>query len=206
VVLATGARWRADGVGRIHNDPIPGIDSANVFSPDDVMDGQIPKGPVVVFDDDHYYMGNMIAEVLRKTGCEVTIVTPAANIASWTENTLELERVAEHMHAMGVNMITHHNLINISSDAVTVSHIYTRVAQTLAANAVVLVTARLPVDALYYELLGTLDGCSVKTISRIGDCLAPAAIVHATFAGHRYARELDTSDAQRQFLHEFPGV
>ncbi len=206
VVLATGARWRADGVGRIHNDPIPGVDSANVFSPDDVMDGQIPKGPVVIFDDDHYYMGNMIAEVLRKTGCEVTIVTPAANIASWTENTLELERVAEHMHAMGVNMITHHNLINISSDAVTISHIYTRVAQTLAVNAVVLVTARLPVDALYHELLGTLDGCSVKTISRIGDCLAPAAIVHATFAGHRYARELDTSDAQRQFLHEFPGV
>ena len=206
VVLATGARWRADGVGRVHNNPIPGSDAENVYSPDDVMEGPLPAGPVVVFDDDHYYMGNMVAEVLRKTGHEVTIVTPAADIASWTEHTLELERVAEHMHAIGVTMVTHHNLVDITPGAVTLQHVYTGVAQEVAASRVVLVTARLPNDELYHELKGTLADTPVKSLTRIGDCNAPGAIVHATYAGHRYARELDTTPADRQFLHEFPGV
>ena len=206
VVLATGARWRADGVGRIHNDPISGFDRANVLSPDEVMDGQILNGPVVVFDDDHYYMGNVVAEVLRKAGCEVSIVTPAADIASWTVNTLELERVAGHMHRVGVKMITHHNLVQMTQDSVTIRHVYTGESQTLEANSVVLVTARLPVDALYNDLNGTLSGTGIKSLTRIGDCLAPGAIVHATYAGHRYARELDTTPEERQFLHEFPEV
>ena len=206
VVLATGARWRGDGVGRMHNDPIPGVDVANVLTPDDVIEGCTPSGPVVVFDDDHYYMGNVVAEVLRKAGCEVSIVTPAADIASWTENTLELARVAEHMHKVGVNMITHHNLVEMTKDTVTLRHVYTQVSQTLPASAVVLVTARLPVDTLYNQLNGTLVDTGIKSLTRIGDCHAPGAIVHATYAGHRYARELDTTPEERLFLHEFPAV
>jgi dimethylamine/trimethylamine dehydrogenase len=31
-----------------------------------------------------------------------------------------------------------------------------------------------------------------KSLTRIGDCEAPAIIAAAVFAGHRYARELDT--------------
>ena len=31
----------------------------------------------------------------------------------------------------------------------------------------------------------------IVSVARIGDCEAPGAIVHATYAGHRYARELD---------------
>lgn len=170
------------------------------------MEGPLPEGPVVVFDDDHYYMGNIVAEVLRKAGHEVAIVTPAADIASWTVHTLELERVAEHMHAIGVSMITHHNLAGITSGCVTIHHVYTGVVQELAANSVVLVTARLPNDALYHELKGTLTDTPVKSLTRIGDCNAPGAIVHATYAGHRYARELDTTPEERQFLHEFPEV
>ena len=51
-----------------------------------------------------------------------------------------------------------------------------------------------------------LEKTGILSVTRIGDCNAPGAIVHATFAGHRYARELDTSAAERQFLHEFPEV
>ena len=32
------------------------------------------------------------------------------------------------------------------------------------------------------------------TLTRIGDCEAPAIIAAATYAGHRYARELDMPD------------
>jgi dimethylamine/trimethylamine dehydrogenase len=53
---------------------------------------------------------------------------------------------------------------------------------------------RLPDDALYRELSHRIDsgsGFQPKSLSRIGDCDAPAVIAGAVFSGHRYARELD---------------
>ena len=32
-----------------------------VFTPDDLMDGASPTGHVVIYDDDHYYMGGVMA-------------------------------------------------------------------------------------------------------------------------------------------------
>src|SRR5207342_2657385 len=51
VAIATGARWRNDGVGRWHVRPI-GIDPAmQVLTPDHVMAGDRPRGnKVVLFD------------------------------------------------------------------------------------------------------------------------------------------------------------
>ena len=72
VVIATGSRWRADGYGRANNDPIRGYDSGDVYTPDDLMAGAIPPGPVVIFDDDHFYMANVLAEKLRGDGSAVT--------------------------------------------------------------------------------------------------------------------------------------
>jgi dimethylamine/trimethylamine dehydrogenase len=48
VIIATGANWRRDGVGRTLWEPIPGHDLEYVFSPDDIMgnldsDGLPPK-------------------------------------------------------------------------------------------------------------------------------------------------------------------
>ena len=67
----------------------------------------------------------------------------------------------------------------------------------IACDAMVLVTARLPNDALYLDLkarqaewrdAGTGNG------KVIGDANAPAPIAWATYAGHRYAEELDAPD------------
>src|SRR5581483_5275670 len=60
VVIATGARWRKDGIGRWHSRAVPGFESAHVLTPDDVMAGHLPEGPVVIYDDDHYYMGGVL--------------------------------------------------------------------------------------------------------------------------------------------------
>jgi dimethylamine/trimethylamine dehydrogenase len=58
VAVATGSRWRRDGVARHHTHPVE-IDSAvSVLTPDDVMSGNVPNGGrVVLYDDDHFYMG-----------------------------------------------------------------------------------------------------------------------------------------------------
>jgi dimethylamine/trimethylamine dehydrogenase len=93
VVLATGSEWRRDGVGRALAEPVPGWKSAPIATPDDVMDGELPAGPVLVFDDDHYYMGGAVAEALAGRGREVTLVTPQSLASAWTDNTVEQARI-----------------------------------------------------------------------------------------------------------------
>ena len=82
VIVATGSRWRRDGVGLTLKAPVPGFEGKNVFTPDDIMAdteslGPRPEGPVLVYDDDHYYLGGVLAEKLRRDGLEVTLATPA---------------------------------------------------------------------------------------------------------------------------------
>ena len=65
IVVATGARWRADGVGRRITAPLCLGPGTQVLTPDDIMAGRLPDaGPVAIFDDGHYYMGGLIAEII----------------------------------------------------------------------------------------------------------------------------------------------
>ena len=67
IVIATGAKWRADGFGRNNAICIENLGaSEQIFTPDDIMVGRLPKGRVIVFDDDYYYMAPVIAEMLHK--------------------------------------------------------------------------------------------------------------------------------------------
>ena len=43
VALATGSRWRGDGVGRWHARPLP-LDGVELLTPDDLMGGRRPAG------------------------------------------------------------------------------------------------------------------------------------------------------------------
>ncbi len=57
-----------------------------------------------------------------------------------------------------------------------------------------MVTARLPGDGLYHELTENSDALTragIRSVTRIGDCLAPGTIAAAVYSGHRFARELD---------------
>ena len=209
VVLATGSQWRGDGVGRIHNDPIPGIEEVTVVTPDGVMDGELPAGPVLVYDDDHYYMASLMAEILARAGRETLMVTPASDIAEFTRFTLEHERIARRLDEAGVAMLTHHRVESLGDGEAVLRHVLTGRERRVPAVSVVPVSARLPVDALYHRLAEyphALTESGILSVTRIGDCLAPGAIVHATFAGHRYARELDTRPEDRLLRHELPAL
>ena len=68
ICIATGAHWRARRGGAPACHAHARRSDMPVFTPDDLMAGRIPKGRVVVFDDDHYYMGGVLAELLRAKG------------------------------------------------------------------------------------------------------------------------------------------
>ena len=70
---------------------------------------------------------------------------------------------------------------------------YTARTRQIDAASVVMITSRIPVDALYWELVDspdTLDAAGVRRVKRIGDCYGPSTIAAAVYEGHRYAREL----------------
>ncbi len=195
VVCATGASWDAGGVGRQHRRNIPRSRDARVITPDDVMAGTASfHGEVVVYDDDHYYMGGVIAEVLARQNAGVTLVTPAADVSTWTHNTLEQHYIEKHLLDLGVRIIEKHELQSISSDTVLIAHCVSGTTRSLDAGAVAMVTARRPRDSLFFELQEDRDGleaAGIQSVSRIGDCLTPATIAEAVYQGHLFAREFD---------------
>ncbi|MEM7522317.1 MAG: FAD-dependent oxidoreductase [Pseudomonadota bacterium] len=187
IVVATGAKWRRDGVGRANVWPIEAAAEATILTPDDVMDGTIPDGPIVIFDDDHYYIGGIMAELLRAKGLDVALVTPAADVSTWTHNTLEQHRIQARLMKMGVKIMTNHAVTAVDEGAATATCHYTGRETRVPAGAVLMATMRLPVDDLFNGLHGAAD---VISVTRIGDCLAPGTIAAAVYEGHKYAREL----------------
>ena len=196
LILATGAAWRRDGVGRTLFRPIPGCDSAAVFTPDDLLNGRLPSGRVVLYDDDHYYMGGVLAELLRSQGCDVTLVTPAPLVSYWTQFTLEQERVQRKLMQMGIRLFVRHVLASVEEGAARLSSTLTGETFEVECDAAVLVTDRISNDGLYYELKPALEAGNLKSLRLIGDAEAPNIIAQAVFSGHLAAREFDEPRAE----------
>ena len=194
VVIATGARWRRDGFGRRNHKAIPIAGDSRVFTPDDVMRGTAITGPVVVFDDDDYYMGGVLAETLRRRGLEVALVTPSPLASAWTTHTLEQEKIQRRLLNTGIAIVANTNLAAVEPDAVELSCVFTGARTRRDAASVVLVTARLPEITLYDALtarIGELKSPGIRRLARVGDCIAPGTIATAVFDGRRFAEELD---------------
>ncbi|MEM6563136.1 MAG: FAD-dependent oxidoreductase [Pseudomonadota bacterium] len=202
VVLATGARWRDDGVGASNYRPIAGF-APVAWTPDDIMDGKVPEGPVVIYDDDHYYMGNVLASHLATLGLDVHLVCPLPSIAEWMGYTLETPRVIDEMIALGVQMYPNTRALGWTNGALQVVRADTGASHAeIAGASLVNVSARHPNDALGLALR-TERKESFKFAS-IGDCVAPGIIQAAVFAGHAEARRLLTGGAAQNFKRETP--
>ncbi|MDH5352897.1 MAG: FAD-dependent oxidoreductase [Gammaproteobacteria bacterium] len=197
VVLATGSTWRNDGVARVHVVPMPTDGSIPVYTPDDIMNGLKPGGDVILFDDDHYYMGGVIAEKLVEQGARVTLVTPAAYVSEWTNNTLEQAAIHRRLVELGVDIILNQSVVQIAEQRVESECVFSGQRTNYRAGAVIMVTSRVGNDALWNELLARENEWKehgIDSIKLIGDAQSPAPIAWATYAGHRYARELDMPD------------
>jgi dimethylamine/trimethylamine dehydrogenase len=197
IAIATGSTWRRDGVARQHVMPMPMAHAMPVFTPDDIMTGTRPSGHVVVYDDDHYYMGGVIAELLVQQGCDVTLVTPSAFVSDWTRNTLEQGAIHRRLIQTGVRIVLNEGVAAIHERRVECNCSYTDQRRSIDCDAVVLVSSRRSNDALYHSLMereAEWRDNGILSVKLIGDAAAPGPIAWATYAGHRYARELDEPD------------
>ncbi len=181
VVIATGSSWRRDGVARHHTNPIAIDAAAGLLTPDDILNGKRPKGgKVTLFDDDHYYMGGVIAELLLREGYSVTLVTPSYLVSSFTKASLEQAKIQKRLLELGLKIEANTALQSVSHDHVTLACVFTAGERKLEADTTVLVTSRQVDDALFHSLSGT-------TATRIGDCYSPGTIAAAVHSGRKLA-------------------
>lgn len=213
VVIATGARWRADGMNGPAQAPIPGAEHDFVHTPEQVSaaQGAIVGEHVVVYDTDGYFTAVGMVELLLAAGKRVSVITPAANFAAFMFATGEGFRVNRELRAQGVEIIPLHLLSAITPDGLHGQNVWSPEPVSWHADAVVLVTQREPRDALYHELRADparLAAEGIEAVYRIGDCLAPRTIAENIFDGHRLAREIDSPDPATPlpYLRELPNV
>jgi dimethylamine/trimethylamine dehydrogenase len=203
IVVATGAHWRKDGVGRTNFSPISGF-LREARTPDSIMNGETVDGPVVIYDDDHYYMGNILAEHLAARGLEVALVCPLPAIAGWMSYTLEQTRVVGALHRAGTKMFPNTTAVAWENGALHVSRTDTgEELPAIKARTLVSVSARLPNSGLHEALIARPEFNG--RVSAIGDGVAPGTIQAAVFAGHFAARTL-LGDAPENgiYLRETP--
>ena len=195
VVIATGSTWNSDGTGHHWTRPISIDGEMPVYTPDHVMSGQEFTGKqVLIWDDDHFYMGSVVAEQVIREAESVAFLTPAPEIASWTRNTMEQFVIQQQVMNAGVNIHTNRVIERIDASRVVASCYYTGKTSVLDVDAVLLVTGRRGNDIVYRELLdrrSEWDDAGLETVKIIGDAQAPATIAHAVYDGRRYAEEHD---------------
>jgi dimethylamine/trimethylamine dehydrogenase len=197
VVIATGSRWRDDGVQPDRREPILGVDLPGVLTPEQVVAGRRPPaGPVVVYDCEGYLVGSGLAELLVNEGSDVHLVTPFPVVSPVSDHTLEGEQLRKHLHQRGV--VTHRgiSLSGFETESVWGEDDLGERWRWPAAG-LVLVTQQASDDRLFHELSAdpeALRAAGVTGLHRIGDAVAPRMTSEAVFDAHRLARELDGED------------
>ncbi len=185
IIMATGSTWRRDGTARHHMKAIPVDAAADTLTPDDILDGKRPKGKnVVIYDDDHYYMGGIIAELLCKENHTVTLVTPSPLVSIFTKASLEQHAIQARLLGLDVRIEANSAVQSIAAGRVTLDCVFTGQIRESEAGSVVLITARNAADQLFNDCAGKMPN-----LTRIGDCYSPGTIAAAVHSGRKLAED-----------------
>jgi dimethylamine/trimethylamine dehydrogenase len=198
VALATGSSWRIDCVGRSNHRPLTS-EGLPVVSVDRLLEGceaiaALPQGRIAIYDDDQFYMANVLAEAIRASGRAVTFITATGEVAPYAHHTLEQARIQARLIELGVDIVPHRIVTRIGAGGLVLSCTYTGRERDLECAALVPVAIRDPDDALYRDLKArsaAWTDAGLVSVAPVGDAITPGTIAAAVYGGHRYARELD---------------
>lgn len=211
VLIATGAQWKNDGVGRSLNESNYDEGCSGLLSANEVMNGHMPTanhtdGPVVVYDDEGYYMAAVIALKMRRAGFDTVLVCSQGTAANWSQYTEELSLVNAQLLDEGVRIITSHTVPALHSDCVSLRCLFSSKEILQPCSTLIPITSRQPNDSLFNDLLNAKanwPAAHVHGVRRIGDCLAPGIIAQAVHAGREAAEELEATVSNRD-VREYP--
>lgn len=197
VIVATGAR--ADGSGWSTVSPPPhGVEQDNVLTLWDVIRAPERAGKrAVLLDDEGAYRIGGAAHLMLAAGAEVVLVSRLSMLLPACVYTLDLPHMYRNLLGMGLEQRLNSWARRIEKRSVVIANLFTGQEEVLLnVDSVILGTSRHPDDALYHALKGR-----IANLHRVGDCVAPRTMDHATYEGFLAGRELfDWS--QRPFFEE----
>lgn len=203
VMVATGSAWADNGAGRHSPDGFEEVDPSMIVSANDVLRGrEIGARHVAIYDDDHHYMGSVIALGLRRAGHEVTLVTPAGRACAWGEMTAEQDASNAALIEAGVEIVTNRIMTHVGGGGARLACVFGGADVQIACDAVLPITRRIPDRTLYDQIRSTDHG--LESLTLIGDAEAPGLIAHAVYSGHRAARGLGAPDDAAFARREHP--
>ena len=211
IFLATGSSWRKDGIGRSRRNRIQGLETINVYSPEEAVENYKDfNGPLVIYDDEQGYLAGVVADHLNDKNIEVIFVTPASVVSPWTDSTLEQKRVQGALINSGVKIICNQSISKIENDKAFLECTYTGTITKIPCESIVMVTERISDNELYDSLTQRkLEEKKQYNIKLIGDAEAPGLIADAVYLGHLAAQnfEADEADIERgMFMREMPSL
>jgi 2,4-dienoyl-CoA reductase (NADPH2) len=176
VVLCTGSR-----VGRRTYEIDGG--AVVVTGADVLADGgtaSLPSGSVAVWDPIGGPIGISVAELLRREGREVALVTPDLIPGNELSRTGDLAPANTRLQSAGVTLEKRSLLRLVGGNGtIVVEDRFTGERRTIAAALLVDAGYRLPDDALWRS--------TGERVARAGDCVAPRTAYEATLEGRRAA-------------------
>ena len=187
VVVATGARYSADGFQGQTAGPLPGHETGRCVAWDAVALGkETPSGNVLVIDDLQDAAAPLTAIMLAEQGHTVRLVTRWPMFGMETIPEVYFIWIQSRLYESGVEMTTDHFVEQIDRAKTTLFNVYQPDRKLeVDADWVVMATGRQSENSLYRELKS--QGASVEAI---GDAVAPRGTYEAVYEGHRAARKL----------------
>jgi mycofactocin system FadH/OYE family oxidoreductase 1 len=181
IVLCTGGRPGARSY-TLESETV----SAAVLGADEVLEGaltgQLPDGPVAVWDPIGGPVGISVAETLVAAGAEVTLITPDLLVGNELARSGDLAPASSRLQASGVTLVKRAVLRGVRAGVLDVTDRFTGEEREIKANVVIDAGHRLPADALWRER---------PELARAGDAVAPRTIYEAVLEGRRAAAALD---------------
>ncbi len=210
LIFATGSHWDGSGMSAILHDHIAGVDSdmPEVATPEQyVLGGKQMGENVLVIDNDAYYMGSAMAQLLAENGHKVTYATYGETVGPYLRFTLEEQRMYEKLLELGCTMIAQHLTVAADNGEAVLVHLWSGKEKVVEYDSIMLVTHRISDCELYNRLQespDTMKAAGIKSIHLIGDAHTPGMIAQATFSGTRLAREFDSPnpDEHKPFIRE----
>lgn len=193
VLLTTGSRWDSTGLTPYRPDRVtmPGHQQDNVIDLGRAIRsaGDDPRSlgdNVVILDDTGSYPPLALGLVLVRAGAKVTLLTPRDSVGSDLIGRGELFTVMPQLLDEGVTIHGQCGVDRIEGSAVHMHSIWGGKASILeGVSSLILALTRSPVDALYHSLQGRHPN-----VQRVGDALAPRALVQVMYEAEEVGRSL----------------
>ena len=139
--------------------PIPTDPAMPIFTPDDLMAGAGPTGGrVVLYDDDHFYMGSVLAELLVSARLRGRFRHPGRQGGGMDRKHAGTGASSRRLLEIGRDAALSKAPEAVGADGVVLGCTWTGRETALACDAVVMVTSRVPNDALYHGVMARRDG------------------------------------------------